>query len=164
MIGIELLHASSSPSLLKSSRDLLLAYGDFLRAGGEHQGFSFDDLKSEALDLPAAYSDAGGAVLVAVEEGRAIGCIAFRAFPACGEPDCCEIKRLFVRPEFRGRAIGLQLGRAALEQARAKGYRSAYLDTAPISMAAAYRTYLKLGFVEYDRRGAALALLRKSLT
>ena len=166
MICIESLDSLSSSRVLESARDLFLAYADFLRSSGEHDGFSIARLQREALDLPAAYAATHGAVLVAVVEGFSIGCIAFRAFPGCVDQDCCEIKRLFVLPEYRECGIGFRLASAALEQARVKGYRFAYLDTEPIAMAAAYRTYLKLGFVEYDRRGAGIgsvSFLRKSL-
>jgi hypothetical protein len=58
------------------------------------------------------------------------------------------------------------LATAALELAGRKGYKSAYLDTEPLVMEAAHRTYLKAGFVEYDGRGAgpaSVSFLRKSL-
>jgi GNAT superfamily N-acetyltransferase len=167
MVCIESLSSSSSPTVLVSARTLFLAYGDFLRASGEHDGFSFDLLQREALDLPAVYAATNGAVLVAVVEGFSIGCIAFREFPGSVEQDRCEIKRLFVLPEYRGCGIGLRLATAALELAHLKGYRFAYLDTEPIVMAAAHRMYLELGFVEYDSRGAGIAsvfFLRKSLS
>ena len=167
MVCIESLNSSSSSTVLESARALFLAYGDFLRSSGEHDGFGFERLQREALDLPTAYAANNGAVLVAVVEGFSIGCIAFREFPRCVEQDRCEIKRLFVLPEYRGCGIGLRLATAALERARLKGYRFAYLDTEPIVMAAAHRMYLKLGFVEYDSRGAGIAsvsFLRKSLT
>jgi hypothetical protein len=100
-----------------------------------------------------------------VAEELSIGCIAFREFRECAEQDCCEIKRLFVLPAYRGSAIGVQLAIAALELAGRRGYQFAYLDTEPLAMAAAHRTYLKVGFVEYDRRGAgplSVSFLRKS--
>ena len=166
MVRIESLTASSPRAILESARSLFLAYGDFLRLSGEHPGFRFDRLQEEAFDLPAAYEANNGAVLVAVAEELSIGCIAFREFPRCVEQDRSEIKRLFVLPEYRGCGIGLRLATAALERARQKGYRFAYLDTEPIVMAAAHRMYLELGFVEYDSRGAGVAsvsFLRKPL-
>ena len=140
--------------------------GEFLRGSGEHTGFRFDRLEQEARDLPAAYEADNGAVLVATEGDSSIGCIAFRAFRGCAEEGCCEIKRLFVLSEYRGLGIGHRLASAALELAAGKGYRCAYLDTEPLLMPAAHRTYLKVGFVEYDRRGAgpaSVSFLRKSL-
>lgn len=166
MVFIECLSSSSSPTVVESARALFLAYGDFLRSSGEHHGFRFDRLQSEALDLPAAYAATNGAVLVAAVEGRSIGCVAFRRYLECVEENCCEIKRLFVPPEYRGRGIGQRLAAAALQHARLKGYQFAYLDTEPLVMSAAHRMYLKLGFVEYDSRGAGIAsvsFLRKSL-
>ena len=166
MVRIESLTASSPRAILESARSLFRAYGDFLRVSGEHPGFRFDRLQEEALDLPAAYEANNGAVLVAVAEELSIGCIAFREFRECAEQDCCEIKRLFVLPAYRGSAIGVRLAIAALELAGWRGYQFAYLDTEPLAMAAAHRTYLKVGFVEYDRRGAgpsSVSFLRKSL-
>ena len=166
MVRIESVSSSSSPAILDSARSLFLAYGDFLRSSGEHAGFRFDRLEQEAHDLPEAYEASNGAVLVAVAEGLSVGCIAFREFRGCVEKDCCEIKRLFVLPEYRGSAIGLRLATAALELAVRKGYQFAYLDTEPIVMEAAHRTYLKVGFVEYDRRRAgpaSVSFLRKPL-
>ena len=166
MVRIKPLSPSSPPAILESARSLFLAYGDFLRASGEHLGFRFDRLEQEAHDLPAAYEADNGAVLVAAKGDSSIGCIAFRAFRGCAEEGCCEVKRLFVLPEYRGSGIGLRLATAALELAGGKGYRCAYLDTEPVVMPAAHRTYLKVGFVEYDRRGAgpaSVSFLRKSL-
>ena len=157
MVRIESLSASSPRAILESARSLFLAYGEFLRLSGEHPGFRFDRLQQEALDLPAAYETNNGAVLVAVAEDLSVGCIAFREFREYSEPDCCEIKRLFVLPAYRGSAIGSRLAMPALELAGQKGYKSAYLDTEPLVMTAAHRTYLKVGFVEYDRRGAGPA-------
>ncbi len=166
MVLIKPLSPLSPPAILESARSLFLAYGDFLRGSGEHPSFRFDRLEQEANDLPAAYEENNGVVLVAAEGDSIIGCIAFRAFRGCAEEGCCEIKRLFVLPEYRGLGIGLRLSAAALELAGGKGYRCAYLDTEPVVMRAAHRTYLKVGFVEYDRHGAgpaSVSFLRKSL-
>ena len=105
-------------------------------------------------------------VRLRANQGLSVGCIAFREFRGCVEKDCCEIKRLFVLPAYRGSAIGVQLAIAALELAGRRGYQFAYLDTEPLAMAAAHRTYLKVGFVEYDRHGVgplSVSFLRKSL-
>jgi ribosomal protein S18 acetylase RimI-like enzyme len=166
MITIEALDASSGSRLLESARELFRAYGEFLRTEGGHCWFNYEKLQQEILDMPLSYTLKNGGVLVALNGDVAIGCIAFREMADCVEPGRCEIKRLFVMPGNRGLGAGWRLASAALEYARAKGYREAYLDTAPSTMWAAYQTYLKLGFKEYERRGegeAAISFMRKSL-
>lgn len=159
MICVETLTLLSPPSVMRSARALFLAYRDFLRNIGVHEGFNYDRLEQEAFDLPAAYAAANGEVLVAVFEEVSLGCIAYRKLADCAEEDCCEIKRLFVLPEHRARGIGRSLIMAALDHARARGYRFAYLDTEPGTMSVAHHTYLKLGFVEYDSRPLAAGVL-----
>ena len=166
MVSIEPLTSFSPQTLLRSAQALLLAYGDFLRSAGDHDGFRYDRLEQEARDLPAAFAANNGELLVAVSEGLTVGCIAYRALTASIDENCCEIKRLFVRPEHRACGIGRSLVMAALDHARANGYRFAYLDTEPGAMPVAHHTYLALGFVEYDRRSSAtgpVSVLRKPL-
>jgi len=74
------------------------------------------------------------------------GFVAWRALPAAVAPDSCELKRLWVRTPARGLSLGRKLTLAAIERARAAGYKAIYLDTAPASMGAAHRLYLELGF------------------
>jgi len=114
------------------------------------------------------YTANGGELLLAVDSSAPAGCIAYRAFPGDTDATCCEIKRLFVVPEHRGRNIAKNLVRAALERARLRGYEMACLDTDPETMPAAHRTYLSLGFVPYEPRnpvtGGGVLFLRKPLT
>ena len=77
--------------------------------------------------------------------GQPVGCIGLRPFPADG---ACEMKRLYVRPPFRGDKIGMQLAERIVQEGRDLGYRSMRLDSHPDSMAAAIRMYRKLGFRE----------------
>jgi putative acetyltransferase len=166
MVSIEPLTPASSPAILQSARYLLAAYGDFIRATGAPEGFNHERLEQEARDLPATYIAQNGELLVAIFEGLPVGCIAYRAFPNSLDEHCCEIKRLFVQPAHRALGIGRSLVIAALDRARANGYRFAYLDTEPNTMRTAHHTYLELGFVEYDARSSAtgsLSFLRKPL-
>src|SRR5215472_15586606 len=126
MITIEALDRSSDLRLLDAARELFRAYGEFLRAEGGHCWFNYEKLQQEILDMPLSFTSKNGAVLLAVVGEVAIGCIAFREMPDCAERDCCEIKRLFVLPGNRGLGAGWRLASAALDQARAKGYRAAY--------------------------------------
>ena len=166
MIGIVAVEASPL-ILVESARAMFKAYGEFVRNSGNHPGFRFDRLDQEILELPGAYSTRNGEVLLAMRGSEVVGCIAYRAVPAAPNPRTCEIKRLFMLPEQRGHGIGSSLVSTCIDRARARGYQLACLDTEPETMAAAHHTYLKLGFVEYERRHSAtegpVAFLRRPL-
>ena len=119
------------------------------------------------FELPDAYSTRNGEVLLAMRRSELVGCIAYRAVPTPPNPRTCEIKRLFVVPEQRGHRIGSSLVSTCIDRARTKEYQLACLDTEPDTMAAAHHTYLRLGFVEYERRYSAtedpVAFLKRPL-
>jgi putative acetyltransferase len=107
-----------------------------------------DDFEREVSSLPGAYAPPAGRLLLAVEDGSesardAIGCVGLRRL----EPDTCEMKRLYVRPEFRGKGAAQTLIEGLIVEARSIGYRRIVLDTLP-SMEAAHKLYRKLGFRE----------------
>ena len=107
-----------------------------------------DDFEREVASLPGAYSPPGGRLLLAVADGSAragdaIGCVALRKL----EQDTCEMKRLYVRPEFRGQGAARNLVEGLIGEARSSGYRRMVLDTLP-SMEAAHKLYRTLGFRE----------------
>ena len=101
---------------------------------------------AEELDnLPGKFAEPRGRLLVAEEDGRIAGCVALRDL---GE-GACEMKRMFLYPEFHGRGVGQLLGRAIIGEAKAIGYRKMLLDTGP-QQREAQALYRKLGFKDIE--------------
>lgn len=75
--------------------------------------------------------------------GKAAGCIAMRRL----DETRCEMKRLYVRPEYRGEQLGCMLAKKLIEEAREAGYKQMLLDTLPF-LESAIHMYRRLGFYE----------------
>ena len=97
--------------------------------------------------LPGEYASPRGALLVATLNSEFAGCCAMRPLDAVDYPNACEMKRLYVRPAFRGRQLGRQLAEAILDLSRQAGYDSILLDTLD-DMESARALYRELGFEE----------------
>jgi GNAT superfamily N-acetyltransferase len=121
---------------LDAARALILEYARSLPFGLE-----FQDFDQEVATLPGEYAPPRGCLLLAFVDGAAVGCVALRPWGG----DCCEMKRMYVRPEGRGQGVGHALGVAVVREARAAGYLRMRLDTVP-GMDAALAIYAKLGF------------------
>ena len=107
-----------------------------------------EDFEREVGSLPGQYAPPAGRILLAIQGGSgstedAIGCVALRGL----DRDACEMKRLYVRPAFRGVGAGRDLVQALIADARLAGYERMLLDTMP-SMAEAHKLYRALGFSE----------------
>jgi ribosomal protein S18 acetylase RimI-like enzyme len=106
----------------------------------------FQDFEREVRELPGKYGSPAGRLLLAYnnDEGtseRVAGCAALRPLSA----EICEMKRLYVRPEFRGSGIARALTLKLIAAAQQIGYRALRLDTLP-EMRAAQELYRQLGF------------------
>lgn len=104
---------------------------------------SFQGVDDELATLPGKYARPAGVVLLARTDGQAIGTVAYRPF---GD-GVCEMKRLYIAPEWRKRGAGRLLCDRLLDEARAAGYRRMLLDTGDW-LVAALTLYRGLGFVE----------------
>jgi len=105
------------------------------------EDIGFQNPETELAGLPGKYTRPGGVVLIAWDGTEPAGAIAYRMF----EPGVCEMKRLYVRPAFRGRDLGRELANELIEHARGRGYRTMLLDTLA-SMQPARALYRDLGF------------------
>ena len=106
---------------------------------------SFQDFEKELASLPGRYALPGGCLLVAENQDGIVGCVAVRNI----EDEVCEMKRLFVRPEFRGTGIGRKLAMEIIRIAIHLGYTHMRLDTSP-SMNEATSLYKSLGFYDTE--------------
>jgi len=106
----------------------------------------FQNFDKELADLPGAYAPPDGRLFLAFYENKLAGCVGLRKI---GD-GTCEMKRLYVRPEFRGKRIGRALTEKLITEARALGYAQMRLDTLPAKMDDAIRLYRSLGFREIE--------------
>ena len=104
---------------------------------------SFQNYDDELSTLPGDYALPRGRLYIANYDGLPAGCIALRPF----DSSCCEMKRLFVRPEFRGKKIGRALAEKIISDAKEMQYQSMVLDTLT-SLTNSIALYKKLGFKE----------------
>jgi putative acetyltransferase len=135
----QLVEAHTSAEVAQA-RTLFMEYAEALGID-----LCFQNFERELAALPGAYAPPDGRLLLATVETDVAGCVALRKI---NDGDC-EMKRLYVRPAFRGQRVGLELAHAIIREARTIGYRRMLLDTLPI-MKDAIRLYRALGFREIE--------------
>ena len=123
------------------ARELFLEYANSL-------GFSlcFQNFDQELAALPGDYVPPEGRLLLAEYEGQLAGCIALHKL----KPEICEMKRLYVRPQFRGKKLGRAIADYIIAEARDIGYLRMRLDTVEPAMKEAVAMYRKIGFREIE--------------
>ena len=129
---------AQTSSEIEQARQLFAEYAASLNVDLDFQNFS-----EELSSLPGCYAPPEGALLLAMDEEKAAGCVALRKL----EDHICEMKRLYVKPEYRGAKLGKVLAEAIIEEAKKRNYLALRLDTLP-SMARARVLYAALGFRE----------------
>jgi putative acetyltransferase len=102
---------------------------------------SYQRVQTELASLPGYYAAPLGRLVLVYDAGEAAGCGAFRPL----DEKVCELKRMYVRPEFRGKGLGRAMALHLLDEARVSGYEIARLDTA-VFLIEAQALYQSLGF------------------
>ena len=132
---------NTDPNDLGEIRKLFCEYQDFIGISLRFQSFE-DELDS----LPGKYSpECRGNLYLAELDGKTAGCVAYYQV----DESTCELKRLFVRPDFQGRGLGRRLMNLAIEDATADQYETMILDTLR-RLEGANVLYERLGFSEIE--------------
>ena len=144
-------------SQIETVRALFREYQRSLDADLCFQGF-----EAELAGLPGSYAPPRGRLLLASKGTNVAGCVALRPL----SEHVCEMKRLFVRPVFRGDGLGRQLAERVIAEAQQAGYRTMRLDTLP-EMVTAQALYVSLGFRDgpayYDNPVPGVRYLERAL-
>ncbi len=127
---------AQSEQSVETVRTLFREYADSLGVD-----LSFQDFEKELTTLPGDYAPPSGQLYLALEIVEPSGCVGFRKISG----EICELKRLYVRPLFRGKGVGRRLVLEAVKDARRISYQRMRLDTLP-SMKRAQELYLSMGF------------------
>jgi putative acetyltransferase len=150
---------AQSPEDIDRARDLFEEYAAWLGIN-----LCFQNFEKELAELPGEYVPPTGRLFLAFDGDQISGCVALREL---GD-GACEMKRLYVRPDSRGKGLGHELTHAVINAARQIGYHRMRLDTLPGKMDRAIAMYRSLGFREieayYHNPVAGATFMELSLT
>jgi putative acetyltransferase len=138
MSGLVIVQASS-PSQIAQARELFLEYANTLNFS-----LCFQNFDEELATLPGHYAPPKGRLFLGEFEGHLAACVALRGL----DEKICEMKRLYLRPAFRGKGLGRILADHLISEARHIGYDLMRLDTVEPVMKDAVAMYRRLGFRE----------------
>jgi putative acetyltransferase len=127
---------ANTKEFVERAKELIREYSQSLEFD-----LGFQDFDKEMEDFPGQYTSPKGCLYIALDENQPVGCVALRDL---GQ-DICEMKRLYVKPLFRGQKVGKLLAEVVIKAARDMGYDYMRLDTIP-SMKQANMLYNALGF------------------
>jgi GNAT superfamily N-acetyltransferase len=130
-----------SPEQIEHARGLFREYETWIQTD-----LCFQSFEQELAELPGKYAPPQGRLLLAFYDGQLAGCVALRKIVE----GVCEMKRLFVRPDFHGKGLGRGLIEQVVKEAREIGYQRMRLDTLPPRMNKAIALYRRLGFKEIE--------------
>ena len=133
------LQQAKTPQQISAVRELFLEYARSLNFS-----LCFQSFERELAELPGEYAPPKGRLLLAAHGSQLAGCVALHKL----EHEICEMKRLYVRPPFRGKGLGRVLAERIVADAREIGYKRLRLDTVEPVMRDAVALYRKLGFRE----------------
>jgi putative acetyltransferase len=132
---------AESPAQIAQARELFLEYAQSLSFS-----LCFQNFEKELAGLPGDYAPPDGRLLLAMYEDQLAGCVALHKL----EPGICEMKRLYLRPQFRGKRLGRALADRIIVEARQIGYQRMRLDTVEPVMKDAVAMYRKIEFREIE--------------
>ena len=132
---------AETPTQIAQARELFLEYAQSL-------GFSlcFQNFDQELANLPGDYAPPDGRLLLAAYESQLAGCVALHKLSA----GTCEMKRLYLRSQFRGKRLGRVLADRIISEARRIGYQRMCLDSVEPVMQEAVAMYRKIGFRQIE--------------
>lgn len=129
-----------TPAEMEQIKELFRVYYRFMVH--EHGvDLSYQGIEDELARLPGKYAPPKGRLKLALEGDQPVGCVALRPI----DDRVCELKRMYVLPQYRGHGLGKTLARVLIEEARQVGYRLMRLDTGTF-LTSAIKLYESLGF------------------
>ena len=142
---------AESEEHIQQARDLFTEYAEWVMTHEDidpefvQRVFTYQGLHQELAELPGKYVPPDGRLLLANQDAETAGCVALRKI----DSGICEMKRMWVRPEFRGKEIGRALAESVIDEARKIGYTRMRLDTGKF-MKEAPALYRSLGFKDIE--------------